>query len=298
MADLKQDLAQSAEEVRETHISWVFLHADTVFKVKKPVNFGFLDFSELEQRRLACENEVRLNARLAPGVYQGVVPVTRRTDGVHEIAGSGPIVDWAVKMLRLDDRDRADVRLSEGRLSREHLERLARALARFHHAAAGNAEIGEFGRGECIRRNVRENFAQTHQLLSELVSEAQQREVEAAQLGFLDRRSALFEQRIQSGRIRDGHGDLRLEHVYIDAAGEPTIIDCIEFNERFRFADVCADVAFLSMDLAFQGRARFRLSPFRDPSRTVDLHPLRLAGCHAGTGQDPDQTRRSCLRLF
>jgi aminoglycoside phosphotransferase family enzyme/predicted kinase len=274
---LKQDLAQSAREVRETHISWVFLHADTVFKVKKPVNFGFLDFSGLEQRRLACENEARLNARLAPGVYLGVVPVTRRTDGVHELAGSGPIVDWAVKMRRLDDSDRADLRLAEGRLSHEQLERLARALARFHRAAPSNTEIGAFGRVECIRRNVQENFAQAHPLLSELVSESQQREVEAAQLGFLERHHALFEQRIQGGRIRDGHGDLRLEHVYIDAAGEPTIIDCIEFNERFRFADVCADVAFLSMDLAFQGRVDLKerfLAAYAEESADHDLYAL------------------------
>jgi aminoglycoside phosphotransferase family enzyme/predicted kinase len=277
VANLKQDLAQSAREVRETHISWVFLHADTVFKVKKPVNFGFLDFSELDQRRLACENEARLNARLAPGVYLGVVPVTRRTDGIHEIAGAGPIVDWAVKMRRLDDGDRADVRLAQGRLSLEHIERLAQVLARFHREAAASAEIAEFGRVECIRRNVQENFAQAHQLLSELVSESQQREVEAAQLGFLERQRALFEQRIQGGRIRDGHGDLRLEHVYIDAAGEPTIIDCIEFNERFRFADVCADVAFLSMDLAFQGRVELKerfLAAYAQESEDHDLYAL------------------------
>jgi aminoglycoside phosphotransferase family enzyme/predicted kinase len=263
--------------VRETHISWVFMHAETVLKVKKPVNFGFLDFSELEQRRRACENEVRLNGRLAPRVYLGVVPVTRRTDGVHEIEGSGPVVDWAVKMRRLDDRERADVRLAEGRLGREHLEGLARVLARFHREAPSTAEMAEFGRVECIRRNVQENFAQTHHLLSELVSEPQQREVEAAQLGVLERRRELFEQRIQTGRVRDGHGDLRLEHVYIDAAGEPTIIDCIEFNERFRFADVCADVAFLSMDLAFQGHVDLKerfLAAYAEESADHDLYAL------------------------
>jgi aminoglycoside phosphotransferase family enzyme/predicted kinase len=255
----------------------VFLRADTVFKVKKPVDFGFLDFSELDQRRRACETETRLNGRLAPGVYLGVVPVTRNADGVHELAGSGPVVDWAVKMRRLDDKDRADVRLAEGRLSREHLERLAQVLARFHREAPSTAEMAEFGRVDCIRRNVQENFAQTHQLLSDLVSEAQQREVEAAQLGFLEQRRELFEQRIRSGRIRDGHGDLRLEHVYIDGAGEPTIIDCIEFNERFRFGDVCADVAFLSMDLAFQGRVDLKerfLASYAEESEDHDLYAL------------------------
>src|SRR4051812_37536675 len=114
MADLREDLARSASEVRETHISWVFLGESTVLKVKKPVNFGFLDFSNSERRRQACLNEVQLNARLAPGVYLGVVPITRRADGVHEVDGAGPVVDWAVQMRRLADAERADLRLATG----------------------------------------------------------------------------------------------------------------------------------------------------------------------------------------
>jgi aminoglycoside phosphotransferase family enzyme/predicted kinase len=277
MGDLKEDLARSALEVRETHISWVFLGAELVLKVKKPVDFGFLDFSNSELRLDACLSEVRLNARLAPGVYLGVLPITRRDDGHHEVDGQGRVVDWAVQMRRLADTDRADLRLVAGTLGVEHIEELARTLARFHRAASNAGEIAKFGLLEQIRQNVRENFAQAHTRLSGLVSEAQQREVEDGQLAFLEQHAELFAQRSQHGHIRDGHGDLRLEHVYLDAAGTPTIIDCIEFNERFRYADVCADLAFLSMDLAFHGRVDYKerlLATYASESDDHDLYAL------------------------
>jgi len=277
MGELKQDLARAALEVRETHISWVFLAEELVLKVKKPVNFGFLDFSDSERRREACLSEVRLNARLAPGVYLGVLPITRRADGLHEVDGRGAVVDWAVQMRRLADADRADLRLSGGRLGVEHIERLARELARFHAAASSSPEIAKFGSVEQIRGNVRENFAQAHSRLSAFISETQLREVEDGQLAFLEQHQELFRERCQHGRIRDGHGDLRLEHVYLDAAGAPTIIDCIEFNERFRYGDVVADLAFLSMDLAFQGRVDHKerlLATYASESDDHDLYAL------------------------
>src|SRR6187549_138348 len=116
MGSLKEDLGAGRDLV-ETHISQVFLRPGTVWKVKKPVNLGFLDFSTLEQRRVACEAEVRLNSRLAPGVYRGVVPVTRTPDGHHHLGDAGEVVDWAVEMLRLPEDRRADVLLREGRLT-------------------------------------------------------------------------------------------------------------------------------------------------------------------------------------
>ncbi|MEY4549791.1 MAG: hypothetical protein RL685_5986 [Pseudomonadota bacterium] len=292
MADLRTDLARSAEEVRETHISWVFLRQHDVLKVKKPVSFGFLDFSSLEQRRQACLTEVELNARLAPGVYLGVVPVLRISTGQHSFAldedaaavttrvtaeATTEIVDWAVHMRRLPDRDRADVRLQEGRLSAGQLKKLAEALSRFHRAAASSPRIAAFGHVAAIRDNVRENFDQAHQRLAGLVSAAQQREVESWQLSFLEQHSGLFEQRVRNGHVRDGHGDLRLEHVYIDEQDQPLVIDCIEFNERFRYGDTCADIAFLAMDLAFHERVdlaeRF-LAAYAKSSQDHDLYTL------------------------
>jgi aminoglycoside phosphotransferase family enzyme/predicted kinase len=275
VSDLVTDLKATSVELRETHISWVFLHKHTVFKVKKPVSFGFLDFTDLESRRAACEAEVTLNARLAPNVYLGVVPVTRDELGAHQIRGRGAVVDWAVQMRRLPDAVRADVRLEANQLEWRELESLAVCLARFHAAAPGGEHIDPYGRVESVAKNVRENFAQAHGALQHLVSEAQQQEIEKWQLSFLTQHEPLFNQRIQSGKIRDGHGDLRLEHVYFEEHALPTVIDCIEFNERFRFGDVCADVAFLSMDLAWHGRSDLKerfLAAYARESNDYDLY--------------------------
>jgi uncharacterized protein len=254
LGDLVQDLEASSEELIETHISWVFLRQGEVFKLKKPVNFGFLDFSDVSSRERACHAEVELNSRLAPGVYLGVVPVTRDARGEHAIGGQGQVVDHAVHMSRLPVEARADLRLGRGELGVAEVDALARCLARFHARAATSAHIAEFGRVEVIRGNVEENFAQARASLQRVATEAAEREVEDRQLAFLNTHGELFARRIEGGHIRDGHGDLRLEHVYLAGDQDPVIIDCIEFNERFRFADVCADLAFLSMDLGWHGR--------------------------------------------
>lgn len=277
LGDLVRDLAADSEQLIETHISWVFLRAHEVYKVKKPVNFGFLDFSSLEARREACHAELALNSRLAPGVYVDVVPITRDDQGGFLLAGAGTVVDYAVHMKRLPLEARADLRLARGDLAPEQLDALALLLARFHARSEPSERIAEFGRVEVIRKNVEENFAQAGSLLGELAPEGVEREVEARQLEFLSSRASLFDARIRAGRIRDGHGDLRLEHVYMVDGSEPVIIDCIEFNERFRYADVCADIAFLSMDLGWHGRSDYKerfLAAYARASGDDDLYAL------------------------
>ena len=233
----------------ETHISWVFLLDREVFKVKKPVDLGFLDFRSVEQRRKACEDEVRLNVRLAPDVYRGVVPVTRENDGRCAVGGTGPVVDWAVRMVRLSDEERADGLLAAGALTGEHVDRIADRVATFHASAALSDAIAAYGEPAAIAANVEENFEQTRASIAEYVTQAESDEIERWQTTFVRDQARRFEDRIAAGRVRDGHGDLRLEHVYFDAEGTIRVIDCIEFNDRFRYADVCADVAFLAMDL-------------------------------------------------
>jgi aminoglycoside phosphotransferase family enzyme/predicted kinase len=290
---LVDDLRAGARELRETHISWVFLFEHAVLKVKKPVNLGFVDFSTLELRRAACEAEVALNSRLAPGVYRGLVPVLRGSDGRARFgAPSGPtaldlpaptpgredeIVDWAVAMLRLPDGDRADQRLAEGRLELADIERLAHLLARFHAGAETGAHIDRFGDLASIAVNVRENFMQARAALLQVVTEREACQVEAQQLEFLEENAARFDRRVRARRIRDGHGDLRLEHVYFHAQEAPRVLDCIEFNERFRYADVCSDIAFLSMDLAWHGRrdlAELFLAAYARESDDYDLYSV------------------------
>ena len=255
----------------------MYLSEREVWKVKKPVELAFLDFTTVQKRREACEAEVRLNWRLAPDVYLGVVPMRRDTAGRLAVDGDGELVDWAVHMKRLPDRDRADVRLTEARLSDEHIETVAGHIARFHESCDASEKTARFGRPDVIGNNVRENFEQARSTILDYVSPAQVEEIESWQTRFLDERASLFEARIEAGRIRDGHGDLRLEHVYLDESGDVVVIDCIEFNERFRFADVCADVVFLAMDLAHSGRVdlaeRF-LALYAREANDFDLYPL------------------------
>jgi aminoglycoside phosphotransferase family enzyme/predicted kinase len=280
--DLRDGLVYDPPAARidfaETHASWVFLTEREAFKVKRPVDLGFLDFTTLERRERACRDEVALNARLAPDVYLGVVPVRRDAQGRHRVGqGEGTIVDWAVRMVRLPDDARGDVLVARGALSVGAVDAIAGHLAAFHARARADEETARYGAPEAIERNVRENFAQTKDLVTAYVSRAEADAIQAWQLGVLDRDRATFERRARQARVRDGHGDLRLEHVYVRGEGAPTIIDCIEFTERFRFGDVCSDVAFLAMDLAWHGRvdlAERLLARYARESDDFDLYAL------------------------
>ena len=264
-------------ELRETHVSLVFLTEGDAFKIKKPVRFAFLDFSTLDARRRACEAEVILNARLAAGTYLGLVPVRLDAGGRHHFGPEGEVVDWAVHMLRLPDAFRADERLAARTLTLSHIDALASMLADFHARAGSDAATSAWGTLDVIARNVQENFDEVDAAKEGLLTPAEAREIEQWQLDFLRDRARTFDRRRSSGHIREGHGDLRLEHVYVGSEGELTIIDCIEFSRRFRCADVCADVAFLAMDLAAHGRVdlaeRF-LARYARAADDYDLYAL------------------------
>ncbi len=249
--------AVDAVAVHQTHISMVFLAGDVAYKIKKPVQLGFLDFSTLERRKHFCEEEVRLNRRLAPQVYLGVVPVTRRHDGLH-FEGAGPAVEWAVKMRRLPAEATLENRLADDGEKPFPLDALAQKLARFHAGAAAGAAIAAFGRFDVVAKNIRENFEQTASHVGVTVNPAVYERVRQLAEATLVDQHELIEARATRGVPRDTHGDLHLDHVYWfpdrPAPDDWVIIDCIEFNERFRYADPMSDVAFLAMDLAFHGR--------------------------------------------
>jgi aminoglycoside phosphotransferase family enzyme/predicted kinase len=244
-------------EVRHTHISAVFLAGGYAYKVKKPVDLGFLDFRTLERRQHFCAEEVRLNRRLAPQVYEGVVPVVRTAAGV-KVEGAGAVLDWAVKMVRLPDEATLLSRLRAGQLDAGALGSLARRLAEFHASSEGGPHVAAFGRFEVVAGNARENLEQTRPQVGDTVHPA----VFARLSALLEQRLAelrlLIEARAARGVPRDTHGDLHLDHVYLFPGRPPpddlAVIDCIEFNERFRYADPVADMAFLVMDLLFRGR--------------------------------------------
>ena len=279
-SEIRRELRDRGFAVEETHISLVFLGAREVFKIKKPVDLGFLDFTTLERRRRACHAEVELNRRLTRDVYLGVVPLVRGPHGDLAFGGEGEVVDWSVHMRRLSRERRADRLLAHDRLDFEQIEQVAAVVERFHAAARSDAEVTLAGSREVVSGNVRENFEQTADSIVEYLSPSQVEEVENWQLGFLEDNAELFEHREAEGRIRDGHGDLRLEHVYLPAeapADGIQIVDCIEFNERFRFADGCADVAFLAMDLGYCGRvdlAETFLAAYARASNDYGLYSL------------------------
>jgi hypothetical protein len=245
---------ENAKSVRlvQTHISYVFITDRFVYKVKKPVNFGFLDFSALSKRRYYCEQEVELNRRLSPSIYIGVVPVVER-NGRLFIGGKGKIVDYAVKMKKLPLDRLMSKLLREGKLSRAMMLNVAKAVARFHAEAAASAKISRFGKLAVVKRNTDENFQQTEKYIGVTITQEQFDAIREYTRRFYARKRELFEERIAQGRIRDCHGDIHTEHVCLSAP--PVIFDCIEFNERFRYSDTAADVAFLAMDLDYNGRS-------------------------------------------
>jgi aminoglycoside phosphotransferase family enzyme len=247
-----------AVEVHQTHISAVFLAGDRAYKLKKPVNFGFVDFRTLDRRRHFCDEEVRLNRRLAPDVYLGVVPVTREADGRMRFGGSGEVIEWAVEMVRLPEEATLRHRLACGTVGRAELEALARRVAAFHAAADGGSHVAAFGRFETVAANARDNLALAAPLVGRAISEGVYGRLKELTEATLDRLRPLIEARAARGVPRDTHGDLRLDHVYLfpdrPPPGDLAVIDCIEFNERFRFADPVADMAFLVMDLRYDGR--------------------------------------------
>ena len=238
-------------EFVQTHISLVFLTDNYVYKIKKDVNFGFLDFSTIEKRKYYCEREVELNRRLSPDIYLGVLPVTM-DNGTVVIGGKGRVIEYAVKMRRLPMEYVMIRLLRENRLSSEMVERVARRIALFHAEASRSNQIDKFGSTEVIRNNTDENFAQTQKYVGKSITKSQYDAIRAFTEEHLNNRSDLFQRRIAQGKIKDCHGDLHLEHICIT---EPIrIFDCIEFNDRFRYSDTAADIGFLAMDLDFHDR--------------------------------------------
>jgi aminoglycoside phosphotransferase family enzyme/predicted kinase len=246
-----------AVEVHHTHISVVFLAGGHAYKIKKPVNLGFLDFTTLDLRRHFCDEEVRLNRRLAPEVYLGVVPITVSGSGA-KMEGTGEKVEWAVKMVRLPAEATLEQRLLQGEVDAAQVRSLAGKVASFHAGAERGQRIAAFGKFDVVARNARENFTQAAAQVGRSLTRAVFERLRQRTDETLDSLRGLIETRADRGVPRDTHGDLHLDHIYAfpdrPPPGDLLIIDCIEFNERFRFADPVADMAFAVMDFQFHGR--------------------------------------------
>ena len=236
----------------ETHISHIFLAGDYAYKLKKPVDFGFLDFTTPEKRRAACAEEVRLNARLAPDIYLDVVPVCRSEAGYHvRPGGCAPgetEAEVLVHMRRFPQDGLLDHLAMTGQLTPDIMTDIAHQLARFHAAAGRSPEIDQFGSVDSVRTPIMQNFVQTRPYIGRTVSAATHAHLQSWAETFLRTHAGLFSERVHAGKIVDGHGDLHLRNM-CKFDGRVLIFDCIEFNPALRAGDVMNDIAFLIMDL-------------------------------------------------
>ncbi len=240
-------------ELIQTQMSFVFLAGDYVYKVKKPVDLGFLDYTTLEKRLFYCQKEIELNRRLCPEAYLGVVPVTSDNDHIS-LDGKGDVEEYAVKMRRLPEQAMMDTLLPQNKITPEMVNRVAQRLAEFHQRAETGAAINAFGDINTITTTtLEENFGQTKKYVGKIIPQKQYQHLREYTSRFLENNLPLFRKRVADGRIRDCHGDLHAAHIcFTDGI---CIYDCIEFSDRLRYTDVAAEVAFLAMDLDHYRRA-------------------------------------------
>ncbi|MCD4748523.1 MAG: AAA family ATPase [Thermoanaerobaculales bacterium] len=265
-------------EYIQTHISSVFLTGDFVYKLKKPVNFGFLNFTSPELRKQFCEAEVELNRRLAPEVYLRVAPITFDA-GVPVIDGSGETIDWLVVMRQLDQQRLGLQVLAKGELKEDQIDAVVEELLPFYRQAATGEGVDEYGTPRGFKVNTDENFVQTHDWIGKALSQTRYDEIRQFTNDFFQDNEELLNRRVAEGRIRECHGDLHLGNIFF--VDQTVIFDCIEFNQRFRCSDVAADLGFLAMDLDFRGRPELaqrlvnryvELSDDQDLPKVIDFY--------------------------
>jgi len=236
-------------DVIETHMSWVFLVGDLVYKLKKPVKHDFLDFSTLERRCRAVQDEARLNRRLAPGVYGDPLPITRGSDGHLALGGEATIVDWLVVMQRLPDERNFQTMAECEQLQPHHVARVANTLGEFYAALP----VESIEAMNYIAKYEAE-YDQTKSVLEDTrlaLDGARLRDaLQAFEVDLKEMRQSLG-QRVEQGRVVEGHGDLRPQHIFL--MDPPVIIDCLEFNRQLRLVDPFDEIAFLGMEAALLG---------------------------------------------
>jgi aminoglycoside phosphotransferase family enzyme len=281
-------------ERRDTHISSVFLTGKWVYKLKKPVDFGFLDFRDLNDRHRFCEREVSLNQRLSQNVYLGVIEIFSDNKGGFTLEKCGPVVEYAVKMRQLPEAANLEELLKKNKIRQFHLKNLGQALAAFYEKSPRNPHIDQFGHQDVIAFNTEENFQQLEPFVGEILNPEKWEFICNASRSFLGSQYPLFQRRMETGRIRDGHGDLRAEHVYFYRGVQ--IIDCIEFNDRFRYGDVAVDLAFLHMDMEHLGYSELSKTFLKNYASTANDPELYLLLDFYAAYRAVVRLKVSCLR--
>ena len=265
----------------ETHGALVFLAGDRVCKIKRAVEFPYMDFSTLEKRRRACETELRLNRRAAPRLYLSVEPITRSSGDRLSLGGAGTPVEWCVLMRRFPQEALLDRMAEEGRLTRQIVIDLAAAIAGFHADAERAGDDSPYGGEAAVRATLTESLQELSERPTWFAPDAVERvrQLADAQLG---RSAAVLDARKRAGFVRQCHGDLHLGNVCL-LEGRPTLFDAIEFNEALSWVDVLHDLAFMLMDLDHRGLRAFaallltQYAVETDDLDGLDVLPLLLA---------------------
>jgi hypothetical protein len=256
----------------ETHISWVLLTGTYVYKFKKPVNFGFLDFTTLAARQHFCQEELRLNQRLTDDLYLEVIPITGTQDA-PQLGGEGEVIEYALKMRQFPQSGLFSTLQANGELTTAHIDEMARQIARFHLSAPVVPADNELGSPDSVMAPVLQNFEQIRPLISEKADLLQLDALQAWAESSFSRLKSLLGQRKAEGFIRECHGDIHLGNITL-IDNKVVIFDCIEFNEPFRMTDVYADIGFLAMDLEDRG--------LKSLSRRLISQYLELTGDYQG----------------
>lgn len=243
--------AVSTISVIETHISAVLLTGDFAYKLKKPLDLGFLDFSTLERRKHYCEEEIRLNKRLAPDLYLDTVPITGTPDSPI-IAGKGPPIEYLVRMRQFDPEQQLDRLLARGELTTSHIDNVIARIATFHAHAAKLDKDSLLGTPEAVFAPMQQNFDQLYPLITDPTRHAQIERLERWTKDSFERLAPLLAQRRAAGFIRECHGDMHLGNM-VQFSNDITIFDGIEFNDAFRWIDIANEIAFFVMDLESRG---------------------------------------------
>jgi uncharacterized protein len=239
-------------ELMQTHASFVLLTGDFVYKLKKPVNFGFLDYSTLANRQHFCQEELRLNQRGARELYLEILAISKQGDRYH-FGNEGEIVDYAVKMVQFPQSTLLSNMFDAGTITVAEIEDMGKVVARFHANAQTSEYINSFGTVERIRQSIEENYQHTKKYIGRAQTQAQFIETKAYSDRYFSEHPELFQERVTGGFIRECHGDLHLRNI-CRWHDRTLLFDCIEFNEPFRFVDTMYDVAFVAMDLEARGR--------------------------------------------
>ncbi|MEG3437202.1 AAA family ATPase [Pannus brasiliensis CCIBt3594] len=245
----------SPVKVIQTHASIVFLTGDLAYKIKKPVDYHFLDFSTLEKRKECIDRELSLNQSTAPDIYREVLPITESA-GKVTLNGDGEIIEYVLKMNQFPQECLLSQRFDRGELTEAEIESLGKKIARFHQRARTDEYITRFGELETIEQAFEENYRQTEKYIDTVQIRQQFEETKTFTDNFFLDRGDWLRERQEQGKIRECHGDLHLNNMCL-WRGEIQLFDRVEFNESFRFVDTMYDVAFTAMDLTARGRPDF-----------------------------------------